>query len=66
MHYLPVLTMSNPHIYYHCYHIKRSDIELYIATRNVPVVTPIIVTLNCLFLTYNVPVVTPSAVVFEM
>ena len=32
MHYLPVLTMSNPLFYYPCYHIKRSDIELYIAT----------------------------------
>ena len=31
-HYLPILTMLNQHFYYPCYHIKRSDIELYIAT----------------------------------
>ena len=26
--------MSNPHFYYPCYRIKRSDIELYIATKD--------------------------------
>ena len=50
------------------YHVVIScsvNFELDIATRNLPVPTPSIVTLNCIFLIYNVPVTTPGAVVLN-
>ena len=46
MHYLPVLTMSNLHFYYPCYHIKCSDFKYILLTANLLVITPEVVILN--------------------
>ena len=59
MHYLPVLTMSNPHFYYPCYPIKRSEIELYIANPQPAGCHPGAVPLNYRLLICNLPFITP-------